>query len=165
MAGRSRRPQPDCPIEDLRKAVTARRACGRHRRPAYTSRRMVVTLAGPRLPRPHVRPCRDRGCPPFGIPYRPNAEDGLVRRHARRSTGCNAAAPELALRGPTRVAAGLGTRFAGRPFAAAELTPRDPAALRAVRATVARQRKTRVLQCQFGQNPADRPTMDRWVPG
>lgn len=78
MARRSRRPRPTCPTEDLHTAATACPACGGHMRSAYTSRRTVVTLAGPRPLRLHVRRCRDRACRRFGVPYRPEAEGAVA---------------------------------------------------------------------------------------
>ena len=79
---------------------------------------------------------------------------GATRRHERRCTGRKAASPGLVLRGSVRVAAGLGTRVADRPFAAADLAPRDPSAWRATRAALERRRQARVLRCRFRRNPA-----------
>ncbi len=76
---------------------------------AYTSRRTVLTLAGPRPLRLHVRRCRNRACRRFGLPYRPEAE-GRSRCRARvragrdrLAGGCGTGTPERA-RGPPGLA-------------------------------------------------------------
>jgi len=45
---------------------------------AYTSRRTVSTLGGPRPLRLHVRRCRNRACPRYHQPYRPEAEGAVA---------------------------------------------------------------------------------------
>ncbi len=78
MARRTARPQPTYPTEDLRTLATRCPGCDLPMRSAYTSRRTVVTLAGPRPLRLHVRRCRNRAGPRHHQPYRPEAEGSVA---------------------------------------------------------------------------------------
>ena len=75
---RQPRPRPTCPTEDLHTIATRCPGCDQAMWSAYTSRRTVLTLAGPRPLRLHVRRCRNRACRRFGVPYRPEAEGSVA---------------------------------------------------------------------------------------
>jgi len=80
MARRSRQPRPRStnPTEDLRTLNARCPACDQAMWSAYTSRRTVSTLGGPRPLRLHVRRCRNRSCPRYHQPYRPEAEGAVA---------------------------------------------------------------------------------------
>jgi len=76
---------------------------------------------------------------------------GSTRCHERRCTGRKAASPSLVLRGSVRIVAGLGTR--SHRFQADELTPKDLAAWRGLRAGLDQRRSARTLRYRFRRNP------------
>jgi hypothetical protein len=80
MARRSRqaRPRSTNPTEDLRTLTDRCPACEQTMWSAYTSRRTVSTLGGPRPLRLHVRRCRNRACPRYRQPYRPEVEGAVA---------------------------------------------------------------------------------------
>ena len=77
MARRTARPVPDRQLT-LTTLTTACPQCGHPLWAAYTNRRTLVTLDGPLRLAAQVRSCRDRGCPQFGRPLRPEAEGKLA---------------------------------------------------------------------------------------
>ncbi len=77
MARRTTRPVPDRQLT-LMTLTAACPQCGRPLWAAYTNRRTLVTLDGPLRLAAQVRSCRDRGCPRFGRPLRPEAEGKLA---------------------------------------------------------------------------------------
>jgi len=57
----------------------------------------------------------------------------------------------MVLRGSVRIVAGLGTR--GRPFQGGDLTPKDLAAWRDLRAQLEQRRSARTLRYRFRRDP------------
>jgi hypothetical protein len=77
MARRIARPTPTREV-DLLAATRICPSCGGPLWAAYRTRRNVVTLDGPLRLSLQVRRCRDRRCPRFGTPWRPEQEGRFV---------------------------------------------------------------------------------------
>ncbi len=77
MARRTTRPQPTRQL-DLPTLTRTCPGCGAALWAAYKTYRTVTTLDGLVRLGLQVRRCRDRGCPRFGMPLRPEAEGRLV---------------------------------------------------------------------------------------
>ena len=80
MARRTARPKPTRQI-DLPALTRSCPKCGGPLRAAYKTRRAAITLEGTVRLGLQVRRCRDRRCPRFGTPWRPEQEGRIVLPH------------------------------------------------------------------------------------
>ena len=77
MARRTARPRPTREI-DLPATTRVCPGCGGPLWAAYKTRRTAITLEGTVRPGLQVRRCRDRRCPRFGTPWRPEEEGRII---------------------------------------------------------------------------------------
>jgi hypothetical protein len=77
---------------------------------------------------------------------------GSYRYHERRASGRKVACPGTVVRGSVRIIAAAASRL--RPIEARDLVPSDPAAWRALRASLERRQKGRTLGRRFRRDPA-----------
>src|SRR5690242_1713689 len=76
---------------------------------------------------------------------------GSYRRHERRATGRESGSPAAVLRGPVRLVAAALARL--RRHEARDLAPADRRRWHAIRHSLERRRRARVLRCRFRRDP------------